>query len=126
MKRFLWLWLPPLAWMSLIFILSAQPDLPHPPQHWLDMLIKKGGHAFVFGVQAWLYLRALRRHFSSPAKLRWVCAGLAVLYAASDEFHQTFVPGRNGRLSDVFVDSLGVGGAMALDWWLARQPRRPR
>lgn len=130
MKRFLWLWLPPLAWMTLIFVLSAQPDLPHPPQPWQDTLIKKGGHAFVFGVQAWLYLRALRRHVSSPATLRWVCAGLAVLYAASDEFHQTFVPGRKGRLSDVVIDSLGVGIVIVLDWWLARrlarQPRQPR
>lgn len=102
----------------MIFVLSAQPDLPHPPEPWQDMLIKKGGHALVFGIQAWLYLRTLRPHVHAPATLRWVSAGLAVLYAASDEFHQTLVPGRNGRLSDVIIDSVGVCSAMLVDWWL--------
>ncbi len=38
-----------------------------------------------------------------------------LLYGASDEFHQSFVPGRSGMASDVVVDSLGaVFGAMLL------------
>jgi VanZ family protein len=120
-KRFLWLWLPPLAWMGLIFFLSAQPDLPHAPGPWLDTLLKKGGHAFAFGVLAWLYLRALREHFPNAVVLRLVSTGLALLYAVSDEYHQTFVPGREGRLFDVGIDTAGMCGAMLLDWWLERR-----
>jgi len=37
-----------------------------------------------------------------------------------DEYHQTFVQGRNGKLLDVIVDGAGAAGAMLLDWWLAR------
>jgi VanZ family protein len=107
--------------MGLIFFLSAQPDLPHAPGPWLDTLVKKGGHALAFGILAWLYLRGLRERFPATATLRLVSAGLALLYAASDEYHQTFVPGRKGRLFDVGVDTAGVCGAMLLDWWLARR-----
>jgi VanZ family protein len=124
MKRFLWYWLPPLAWMGLIFFLSAQPDLPHVPEPWFDTLLKKGGHALAFGTLAWLYLRVLGRHFPTATALRLVSAGLAMLYAASDEYHQTFVPGRKGRVFDVGVDAAGVCGAMLLDWWLERRRTR--
>ena len=120
-KRFLWYWVPPLVCMGLIFVLSAQPDLPHAPGPWLDTLLKKAGHAFVYGVLAWLYQRALRPHIRTPLVLRIASASLAVAYALSDEYHQTFVPGRTGRLFDVLVDGVGACGAMLLGWWLERR-----
>src|SRR4030042_860043 len=100
MKRFLWHWLPPLAWMAMIFYLSAQPDLPQAPSPWLDMLFKKTAHASVYGVLAWLYLRALRRRSRTSPALRVASWGLAVAYALGDEYHQTLVPGRHGTLFD--------------------------
>ena len=122
MKRVLEYWLLPLAWMGLIFFLSAQPDLPHAPGPWLDALLKKTGHAVAYGVLAWFYLRALRQYFgddrSTLTVLRIVSFGLAVAYALSDEYHQTFVPGRNGNLFDVTVDGIGACAAMLLDRWL--------
>ncbi len=116
-------WLPPLAWMAVIFAFSAQPSLPHAPEPWLELLIKKGGHAWAYGVLAWLYWRALRPFGKSrPTVWRGVCIALALAYALSDEYHQTFVPGRNGNLFDVAVDGLGAGIAMGLErWWSARQ-----
>lgn len=125
MRRFLCYWLPPLAWMGLIFVFSAQPDLPRAPGPWLDTLLKKAGHALVYGVLVWLYQRALRQRFRAPAALRVVSVGLAVAYALSDEYHQTFVPGRTGRPLDVFVDSVGACGAMLLDGWLERRRALP-
>jgi len=120
-RRFLWYWLPPLAWMGLIFVLSAQPDLPHAPGPWLDTLLKKTGHVVVYGVLAWLYWRALCRYFSAGIALRIVTIGLTVTYALSDEYHQTSVPGRSGRLVDVAVDGVGACGAMLLGWWWERR-----
>ncbi len=107
-------WLPPLAWMGLIFFLSAQPDLPHAPSSLLDLLLKKTAHAFVYGVLTWLYLRAMSagRGRSPSDRLRLISLALALLYAASDEYHQTFVPGRNGQWPDVVVD--GIGGVIAI------------
>jgi VanZ family protein len=112
--------------MGLIFVLSAQPDLPQAPGPWLDTLLKKTGHAGAYGVLAWLYQRALRARVRGSTALRVVSVGLAVVYALSDEYHQTFVPGRNGRLSDVAVDGVGACGAMLLDWWLERRRALPR
>lgn len=126
MRRFIGRWLPPLAWMGLLFVLSDQPDLPRAPGPWLDILLKKTAHALVYGVLAWLYRRALRAHFRASTALRIVSVGLAVVYAMSDEYHQTFVPGRRGRLSDVVVDGVGACGAMVLDWWLERRRARAR
>jgi len=125
MRRFLWHWFPPLAWMGLIFVLSAQSDLPHAEEAWLDVLLKKTGHALVYGVLVWLYRRALRRRFPAGTTLRIVSIGLAVAYALSDEYHQTFVPGRNGNLVDVAVDGVGACGAMLLARWRERQRARP-
>ena len=124
MRRFLWYWLPVLAWMGMIFFLSAQPDLPGPPEPWLDALLKKGSHAVAYGVLAWLYARALRRHVRGPLALRVASVGLALAYALSDEYHQTFVPGRSGRWLDVGIDGVGTCGAMLLSWWLERRRAR--
>jgi VanZ family protein len=124
LRRSLWHWLPPLAWMGLIFFLSAQPDLPHAPGPWVDTLLKKTGHALAYGVLAWLYWRALRVHAKGnrgSAAVRAVSIVLTVAYALSDEYHQTFVPGRNGNLVDVTVDGMGGCGAMLVDRWLERR-----
>lgn len=126
-KRFLWFWLPPLAWMGTLFYLSAQPDIPCPPGPLLQKLYERGGHALGYAILAWLYLRALRRTIHNGVVLRLVSAGLAVIYALSDEYHQTFVPGRSGELADLLADGMGICGAMLLSWWLERRRaiRRP-
>jgi VanZ family protein len=50
----------------------------------------------------------------------WTEAGLTLaivfLYAASDELHQVFVPGRTGQISDVFVDVSGAVAGLTLLW----------
>ena len=33
---------------------------------------------------------------------------VGLVYAISDEFHQTFIPGRSGELRDVLIDTTGV------------------
>lgn len=107
----IYLWIPLLAWMGLIFYLSAQPDLPRPATDWLGDVIGMGGHAFVFGVLAVLWARLLgkRRH---PLLLAFL---LTMLYALSDEFHQSFVPGRHTDPLDLLWD--GAGAALALGLW---------
>jgi VanZ family protein len=111
----------------MLFYLSAQPDIPTPPGPLLQQLYERGGHALAYAILAWLYLRALRRNIHNRVVLRLVSAGLAVLYAMSDEYHQTFVPGRSGDLTDLLVDGAGACGAMLLGWWLERRRalRRP-
>lgn len=111
-RRFLYLWLPLLVWMGLIFYLSAQPDLPHPGVGWWDLVVSSGGHAFLFGVLTILSMRVLdgRRHAAL------IALALAALYALSDEWHQTFVPGRYADPWDLLCD--GLGAVLALGLWL--------
>ncbi len=101
--------------MGVIFFVSAQPTVPSVPGRW-DLLLKKTMHVLGYGFLTWLNLRALRGSRADDASTRAVSAGMALLYAASDEYHQTFVPGRNGSLVDVAIDGVGVGSVILLDW----------
>ena len=96
-------WLPATAWMALIFFLSSRSDLPHAPEHWLDVLWKKGAHLGAYAILACLYERAL----ALPRRGKLAALGLTVLYAISDEFHQSFTPGRTPLATDVLIDTAG-------------------
>jgi VanZ like protein len=98
---------PPLALMAVIFVLSAQPDLSSGLGVW-DLIGRKIIHAASYGLLWWLWHRALG--YSSPL----AAAAIAIAYAASDEFHQSFVEGRHGTPVDVLIDTAGVLIAMAL------------
>ncbi len=115
-------WLPLAGWMALIYVLSDQPNLPKMPGLFLDFLLKKGLHAAEYAVLAGLWRRALAAGGVRRAGA-WALL-LTVAYAATDEWHQSFVPGRHARLSDVAVDA--AGASLALAWlelggtkWLA-------
>jgi VanZ family protein len=97
-------WLPAIAWMALIFFLSSRSDLPHAPEHWLDVLWKKGAHLCAYAILAILYERAL----ALPRRGKLAALGLTVLYAISDEFHQSFTPGRTPLATDVLIDTAGA------------------
>lgn len=120
---FFYYWLPPLAWMLLIFIVSAQPTLPHAPQAFLDLLLKKGAHMLEYAILFVLLWRALSVSRPSLSSLIMALA-LTMLYAASDEFHQTFVPGRQGRLTDVLIDSSGAAMAALATWMCGSRSRQ--
>jgi VanZ family protein len=109
--------------MGVIFMASAQPTLPSVPGWW-DVLLKKTMHALAYAVLAGLILRALRGHWSDYGLTRAVSIGLAIAYALSDEYHQTFVPGRHGNLIDVAIDTVGVAGAIVLDGRRRKARRR--
>lgn len=104
-------WLPALVLMIVIFLVSSRPGDGLPNFHDWDYFVKKGGHAVGYGLLALSYLHALpKRNYV----LAWL---LAVLYSATDEFHQSFVPGRKASLMDVFVfDNLGAIIALFLHY----------
>ena len=113
----LYLWLPVVAWMVLIFYLSAQPDLPTPAIDWLDLVISSTAHLFLFGVLALLWARALgQQRFAWPVAL-----AVVLLYALSDEFHQAFVPGRHPDPWDLACDALGAVLGLGVWIWLQRR-----
>jgi VanZ family protein len=108
-------WLPAVAVMALIFYLSSQPTLPSVPDPALDVIFKKLGHVTVYSLLAVAYLRAVHR-FRWPYLLAWI---LTALYAVSDEYHQSLVPGRTASLQDVLIDVTSAFIALAFVRWAA-------
>lgn len=96
---------PPLALMALIFALSAQPDL-NSGLGTIDLIGRKLVHMTEYGVLFWLWHRATGRAGLS--------AVIAIVYAATDEVHQSFVEGRHGTPVDVLIDATGVAVAAAV------------
>ena len=92
-------WVPVLLWAGLIFGLSAVPDLGTGLGTW-DLVLRKIAHFCEYAVLGLLLVRATRRDA--------LAFGLGVAYAASDELHQHFVPGRQAAVRDVLVDAAGV------------------
>lgn len=130
-------WIPAGVWMCLIFVgstdlLSAAhtsrfveplvrwlfPDISHASLLLIQMLVRKAGHAFEYAVLALLTWWALAPSgkdvsvWNWTRRRAWLAWGLAATYAFSDEFHQTFVRSREGRLRDVLIDA--TGAALAL------------
>lgn len=91
----------------------------------LSFLVRKCAHMGVFFVLTGLLLFALWRLGASPRARAGLSLGLCALLAGLDELHQTFVPGRDGKLPDVLID-LGGGVCFLLLWLLARHLHRRR
>ena len=93
---------PPLALMGLIFFFSAQQDLNSGLGVW-DTIGRKIIHMAEYGLLWLLWWRALGGGHPLPS------IAITLAYAASDEFHQTFVEGRHGSPWDWAIDAAGVG-----------------
>ena len=96
--------------MLAIFLFSARPA-NITPLNLLEQIIYKGGHVVGYGMLAWSIWRA----FEFQGNRRWLTWILAVLYAVTDEYHQSFVHGRHPTAFDVLVyDNIGA----LLSLWL--------
>lgn len=150
-KRGTWpLWviyiLPLLLWMSVIFIMSTptgsaantspvvhsifQRLFPELARHMtpeqidmLDVVIRKGAHITEYTILGLLSYRAFRygrRDFHNRYPALTLLFGL--LYASSDEYHQSFFASRGASPIDVLIDMGGVATATALSlWWHCSQ-----
>ena len=120
-RNILFYWLPPLVWMALIYYVSAQPTLPTLSYSLLDAVVKYGAHFVEYAVLALLWYRAIYSRFPHP-KIQPLALIIVAVYALSDEFHQSFVPGRSATWQDVAVDIIGGASALLL-WNLVHQWR---
>ncbi len=101
-------WAPLLAYMGLIFWLSSQSRLdllPDSPDYVL--------HFFGYFGMGILAVRAFAQGLVEPKSKYLVHVGLvfAVGYALTDEWHQSFVPGRVASVRDLVADGLGIAAA---------------
>ena len=110
-----WAW--PLLLMASIFFFSAQPDL-NSGLGTIDLVGRKIIHFAQNALLAFLWWRVLRIRMT----VRAAALGALLItsaYAATDEFHQTFVHGRHGSPIDWAIDTAGAALACSR---LARRP----
>ena len=125
MSRVLSLWGPVVLYMAAIFYVSSQPDAA-PPGGVSDV----SAHGMAYFFLGILVVRALARRL--PARIGWVevlgALAISVLYGASDEFHQSFVPNRVADIHDLYADAIGASIGTVLCWaWgiIAIRPSLP-
>lgn len=108
---FLRRWLPVVAWSGIIFLFSSWETPPSPQDTLLNFLLKKTAHLIEYAILYYLAYRAMN-HPEGSHPSRWKDAILplvfTILYAVSDEIHQSFVSGRHGRAADVLIDAAGA------------------
>lgn len=103
------LWLPVLVWAGVIFSFSSMSINKQADFSWLDFVVKKTAHMVEYFVLYWLLFRAVSKNNQVVSKKVFgLSIVVAILYALSDEWHQTFVPGREGTLRDVGFDTIGT------------------
>lgn len=112
---------PLLRWLA--------PDISASALDRVHFVMRKTGHAVAYAVLAALIWRASRR--TTPvgepatfARTATFAFALAVLYAATDEWHQTFTKARHGSLADVALDAFGAALGLFCLWLWGRRRRR--
>jgi VanZ family protein len=104
-------WLPALAYMALIWVLSSGPvSVPIDALPFKD----KGAHTIEYGLLAVLNAFAIRRNAPRLGPWRGAALAAAMTFAwgALDEFHQAFVPTRTSDVLDLLTDTIaGLLGA---------------
>jgi VanZ family protein len=152
LRVFIIFWLPVLLWMTLIFSASADahsyehssrffepflrwlfPDMNTAHVEAIHHIFRKCGHLTEYAVLALLLWRALHLSKNHLPAWSWPKVGGTLLpvflYAATDEFHQEFVPTRTPLVSDVFIDTAGGAIGLLALWlfqnWRRRRPKQP-
>ena len=74
----------------------------------IESAVRKTAHMTEFGILSVLVYVWLGKWQIAVGKKMSIAAIFAILYAASDEFHQLFVPGRAGSIRDVVIDGMGA------------------
>lgn len=131
-----------IAWMLLIFVastdaLSAERTSRFlvPLLRWLDPTIsgstiaaihftlRKLGHFTEYAILAFFLWSALRVSMptQTAATVAAICFAASLFFAASDEFHQSFVATRTASSRDVLIDCLGAAAAVGVSWIASRK-----
>jgi VanZ family protein len=124
-KNLFYYWLPVLVWATFIFFLSSRPGLKIATGT-LDFLTRKPAHILEYFILTLLIIRASTFGLFKKSDTSFVLGFsflLSLFYAGLDEVHQTFVPLREGKISDILFDSVGSLFAIFLGWklFLTRQ-----
>lgn len=121
-------WFPVFLWMSLIFWMSTEAfsvqktsfiiesvlrfwaaSLSEKEVRMIQAITRKLAHVIEYFILGLLLFRAFRSGSAGGRNRSWAFSSLVVvvLYAAGDEFHQSFVSTRTASIVDVAIDVMG-------------------
>jgi VanZ family protein len=127
-RNFIKYWLPVMLWMAFIFSMSTETFSSENTLSWIEIVIRsllpeistqrldlihtvirKAGHVVEYFILGLLLFRSFRGGSISSWNWRWSFFAVIVvgLWAASDEFHQSFVSTRTASAVDVGIDTAG-------------------
>lgn len=106
MRKFFVFWLPVIVWMGIIFWLSSIPSLESGLKQ--DFILRKIAHILEYAILTFFLLRAFRSETGQSIKVVGLTIIFSFFYALSDEYHQSFVFGRQCSFKDVGIDSIGI------------------
>ena len=143
-RPFLFDWLPVLLWMLVIFSFSTDslstrhtsriigpilrwlnPDVTEKTIQQVQTIVRKSAHLTEYGILSMLLWRSFSHrlkknsHAWSWRQAGWVLLTVAA-YAATDEFHQSFVPSRMASPWDVLIDTVGAALGLLVLWMFGR------
>jgi VanZ family protein len=120
-KESVYRWLPAIFMMSVIFMASNTPGSSIPNFGALDVVLKKAGHISIYcllTIAGWYGFRFEKGRW-------WLVFLMVILYAVSDEFHQSFIPGRHPSWIDVTVfDGGGAILGLLISAWQVKKKGR--
>ena len=96
------------------------PSADHGVINVLNFLIRKATHFTAFGILSLLLFKSLETT-RFPYILAWC---LTSLYAMSDEYHQSFMPGRTATYKDVLIDACGALVVLTLAYLLGKRKKK--
>ena len=119
--KLFWLaYLPVIFWMGVIFYLSNQPGVGGNSYNLIVYTERKIAHVGEYFILTLLLVRCGWLKNLRPARIIFSAMFVALLYAATDEWHQLYIPGREGKLTDVGIDFVGIVIAAVLVSFILR------
>ncbi|WP_195973069.1 VanZ family protein [Clostridium thermobutyricum] len=134
-NRIIFSWIILVIWMIFIFYMSAQPaDISNSQSGFvikllksigidssgnniglLTTIVRKGAHFSEYAILGLLSYNVMKNYFTKK-RARIVAVLIVFFYACSDEFHQLFVSGRAGKITDVIIDTSGGIFSVLIIW----------
>ena len=114
-------WGPAAAWAAVLFLSSAQSDLA--TTGWLSRVPDEALHVGAYAVLGAGLAHA--RFWGARGIPHVAMIALGALFGVSDEFHQSFVPGRDPALGDWMADVAGLTVGYAIAWVIGSRLVRP-
>ena len=99
---------------------------------WFDLyskanfIVRKSAHFMLYAVLAFFVYHLLLEYKTNNTKAIFVAAIICFLYAASDEVHQIFIPGRAGQIRDVFIDFSGSVSLLVIEFLISLIKKRKK